>query len=768
LARAALIVTVAAFPLTFEARPDSAGGTHTLDGPVSLQWESRVDGPAHGDDAPVAAVRSSDGALLVAAGSGVADAAQASDFLTVAFNTTTGDTVWTQFFNGPADLADGATGVAFNPGETSVIVTGSARGATGADYATIAYVRSTGAVQWTSAYDGPVHGHDLAHGVCTSPADGTVFVTGESPGDGTLLDVTTVALDPADGSPLWTARTDGPSAMNDIGWAVASPADGTRVLVAGESHGGASGADAVVVAFDAANGGQDWEARYDGPAHSADRVDTIACSPDGTRAFAAGRSRDGAGRLDLLLLSVTVATGEIVWATRYNGPPGLDDAATGLTVAPDGQTVFVTGWSAGYGTGFDFVTLAINADTGQTLWVKRYDGPAHGDDSARGLAVRADGGLILVTGQSASAAGPDDQLTIAYDPGNGSVLWSARYDGPDQKSDIGRAVAASPDLATTLVVGESATGDGTRDFVAVAYRDAFGVSLRAPTAGAVLSSQASGRAATFAPPSPVASVALWGNKPALGDVELASQSTPDPDTGEYAFDWSTIVDCQHEGQWTLWAVATDSNAMAAHSDPITVTVNNVTFPDVPCTHFAWRFVEAVARNGIASGFPDGTYKPDNTVNRGQMAIFMSRSADLTLGDFASFTPPACGSEHFGDVACTHPSYKFIEYVAAKGIASGFPDGTYKPGNGVSRGAMAVFLSRLRNLSDGDFAAFAPPACGSESFPDVLCGNASYKFIEYVKSKGIAAGFPDGTDKPANIVTRGQMAVFITRAASLPF
>ena len=68
----------------------------------------------------------------------------------------------------------------------------------------------------------------------------------------------------------------------------------------------------------------------------------------------------------------------------------------------------------------------------------------------------------------------------------------------------------------------------------------------------------------------------------------------------------------------------------------------------------------------------------------------------------------------------------------------------------------------------DFAAFSPPACGSESFPDVLCTSGQYKFVEYVKSKGIAAGFPDGTYKPANTVTRGQMAVFITRAASLPF
>ncbi len=753
--------------LKLEARPDSGAGTHTLTGPVTLNWSARLDGSAHGDDAPLAAAATSDGSLVIAAGAGVADAAHGTDFLTVAFNTNNGSVAWSKSFDGNAHLGDGAAGLALNPAETAVMVTGTARGASSADYTTLAYDRSTGAPQWTSAYDGPVHGDDVARGVCVDPADGTVFVTGESAGDGTLLDIATTALDPADGDPLWTTRYDGPGTMNDIGWAVACAPDGGRVFVAGESHGGASGTDAVVQALDAATGAPEWLARYDGPAHSADRLTVIAVSPDGAHSFAAGRSRDASGRFDLLVLAVDADTGEIDWATRYNGSVNGDDAATGLAVSPDSGTVFVTGWSAGFGTGLDFVTLALDAVNGQAQWTKRFDGLAHGDDSARGLALRSGGGLLLVTGDSAGAAGPADLMTVAYETGNGTVLWSARFDGPDAASDIGRAVLALPDLATTVVIGESATADTSRDFAAIAYRDAFGVSLRAPIPGALLFAQGSGLAAVFAPPTPVSAVTLWGNHPALGDVSLATQATPDPDTGDYALPWNTLVDCQHEGQWTLWAVAADSGSQTAHSDPITVTVDNVTFPDVPCSHFAWRFVEAVTRAGIASGFPDGTYKPDSLVNRGAMAVFMSRAADLTTDDFASFTPPACGSESFNDVACTHSSFKFIEYVAAKGIASGFPDGTYKPGNSVNRGAMAVFLSRLRDLVDGDLAAFTPPACGSESFPDVPCGHASYKFIEYVKAKGIAAGYADGSYKPNLVVTRGQMAVFVSRAASLP-
>jgi len=86
---------------------------------------------------------------------------------------------------------------------------------------------------------------------------------------------------------------------------------------------------------------------------------------------------------------------------------------------------------------------------------------------------------------------------------------------------------------------------------------------------------------------------------------------------------------------------------------------------------------------------------------------------------------------------------------------------------ISRGAVAVVLSRLVDLSDHDLAAFVPPPCGSETFPDVPCDFGLYRFVEYAKSKGLVSGFADGKFRPRISVTRAQLAVFITRAAGLP-
>src|SRR5438093_888856 len=80
-------------------------------------------------------------------------------------------------------------------------------------------------------------------------------------------------------------------------------------------------------------------------------------------------------------------TGPKRWTSRYNGPGNGDDVATALNVGPDGATVFVTGYSSGSGTSFDFATVAYDATTGSRQWEARYNGPGNGDDGGYALQI---------------------------------------------------------------------------------------------------------------------------------------------------------------------------------------------------------------------------------------------------------------------------------------------------------------------------------------------------------------------------------------------
>jgi hypothetical protein len=154
-------------------------------------------------------------------------------------------------------------------------------------------------------------------------------------------------------------------------------------------------------------------------------------------------------------------------------------------------------------------------------------------------------------------------------------------------------------------------------------------------------------------------------------------------------------------------------------------------------------IRAVAEAGIAGGYPDGSFRPGEPVTRGQMATFLQRALGLPAGS-PSF-PDVIGSTHEGAIGA----------VDVAGIAGGYPDGTYRPDVTVSRGQMATFLQR----------GFDLPDVADVAFSDVgETGHAGA--IRAVAGADIAGGFADGTFRAQQPVTRGQMATFLARALGL--
>ncbi|MGD0113681.1 MAG: FG-GAP-like repeat-containing protein [Armatimonadota bacterium] len=98
-----------------------------------------------------------------------------------------------------------------------------------------------------------------------------------------------------------------------------------------------------------------------------------------------------------------------------------------------------------------------------------------------------------------------------------------------------------------------------------------------------------------------------------------------------------------------------------------------------------------------------------------------------------------------------------------GIAKGYSDGTYKPGAPVTRDQMAVYISRA--LAGGDAAVPTGPA--TATFSDVPTDYWAFKYVEYAVEQNVVKGYSDGTYKPADQVTRDQMAVFIARSIYTP-
>jgi hypothetical protein len=125
------------------------------------------------------------------------------------------------------------------------------------------------------------------------------------------------------------------------------------------------------------------------------------------------------------------------------------------------------------------------------------------------------------------------------------------------------------------------------------------------------------------------------------------------------------------------------------------------FTDVGTDHWAYKYIEYAAspEANVVQGYPGGNYKPDDLVNRGQMAVYIARAMVTPSGDAGVPDPPA-GDATFSDVTAAGAwswCYNHVEYLAAEGIVQGYPDGTYHPATIVTRDQMAVYIARAFDL-----------------------------------------------------------------------
>ncbi len=108
---------------------------------------------------------------------------------------------------------------------------------------------------------------------------------------------------------------------------------------------------------------------------------------------------------------------------------------------------------------------------------------------------------------------------------------------------------------------------------------------------------------------------------------------------------------------------------------------------------------------------------------------------------------------FKDLANSHLAYNAIMELTGQKIINGFDDKTFKPENAVTRGQAAAIINRVLKLN----------ASKKVTFKDLNANSSFYKDIAAMQEAGIITGFPDGTFRSNDYLTRLQMAVILQRA-----
>jgi hypothetical protein len=136
---------------------------------------------------------------------------------------------------------------------------------------------------------------------------------------------------------------------------------------------------------------------------------------------------------------------------------------------------------------------------------------------------------------------------------------------------------------------------------------------------------------------------------------------------------------------------------------------------------------------------------------------------------ATPTPTAC-TLSFDDVPPEHTFYNEIRCLACRGVLGGYADGTFRPGNDITRGQISKVVSNA--------AGFTEPVSG-QTFEDVPPSNTFYEWIERLTGRGVMSGYvcggagepcvPPGNRpyfRPGASATRGQLSKIVANAANI--
>ncbi len=167
------------------------------------------------------------------------------------------------------------------------------------------------------------------------------------------------------------------------------------------------------------------------------------------------------------------------------------------------------------------------------------------------------------------------------------------------------------------------------------------------------------------------------------------------------------------------------------------------FKDVSASHSASGYIDSAVKAGIITGYSDGTFRPAEQVDRGQMAIFLARAFKLSVES----------PKNFKDMSPSVASHSSVKKIIQAKITTGFSDNTFRPADKLTRGQISAFLARAMqsnggapsakemkvhfiDVGQGDSILIQSPN-GKNMLIDGGTKSAGTKVVSFLKSKGVS-------------------------------
>lgn len=392
---------------------------------------------------------------------GGANRALNSDILTQALDPETGAVLWEDRYGHPDSVHDWPVRILLSPDAATLYLVGTVCAVpttvnctSNYDALVVAYDATTGARRWVQTYGGA--GDQKTRDAELSPDGSTLAIAAyTSPIAGPLdpQDVLAVAVDTEAGALVWERTWAGAATLYDAPSDVVFDDAGSRVYLAATTRRSEADYDALALGYEVATGDLVLERRFDAGAGGEDRGGAVAVDGS-TLYFAGGGVREAEGDGDAFVLALDVSSGTERWRSWHEGLWGGSDSASSLEVA--GGAVLVAGSEVRSSVVSDAFAASYDPATGAVRWVERFDRPGRSYDVTRDMRLSPDGARVLVAVESGWFGNSSrDYVTLVLDASTGDRDLEAVYDGTGGGTEIPTAVAGSPDGTRVFVTGAS-------------------------------------------------------------------------------------------------------------------------------------------------------------------------------------------------------------------------------------------------------------------------------------------------------------------------
>ncbi|NMB34902.1 MAG: S-layer homology domain-containing protein, partial [Firmicutes bacterium] len=170
---------------------------------------------------------------------------------------------------------------------------------------------------------------------------------------------------------------------------------------------------------------------------------------------------------------------------------------------------------------------------------------------------------------------------------------------------------------------------------------------------------------------------------------------------------------------------------------------NPTLSDVE-GHWAQSTIQSMVDEGIVGGYPDGTFKPDDSITRAEFATLVVKAFTLESG----------AGKVFDDTA-DHWASDVISTANHHGLVSGYSDTSFGPDDPVTREQIAVVIVNATEVDSTE---------DSKQFTDSnQIADWAKESVDKATAVGLIAGYPDDTFKPKANATRAEAAVLLAKS-----